>query len=134
VSVAAAAAVGAAPAEDELADEREPPPAALELLADDVELAAPPTDEELEEEVELAGGWPATRTTIAWLPPFRKKSRTANPRDCPIARPPKVLSKSAKPSTVNGVSRGPRDVRPTNAAIEVATPVMVRTPLLTSCM
>jgi hypothetical protein len=69
---------------------------------------------------------------MAWLPPFRKKSCTAKPTLCPIASPPNVLWKSAKPFIVSGVLTGPREVRPTNAAMDVATPVIVRTPLLIS--
>jgi hypothetical protein len=49
-------------------------------------------------------------------------------------RPPKTRPKSSMLSMTVGSSIGPRRARPTNAATEVATPVMVRTPLATSSM
>ena len=47
---------------------------------------------------------------------------------------PKVRSKSPNPLTIVASSSGPRGARPMNAAIDVATPVMVRTPLGISSM
>src|SRR5215469_13161352 len=38
---------------------------------------------------------PSSLTTTPWLPPFRKKSRTANGTVKPAASPPKLRSKSA---------------------------------------
>src|SRR5450755_1626295 len=75
---------------------------------------------------------PVTLTIMAWLPPFRKKSRTENPRWESFDKPPKVRSKSAKLLIVVGSLAGPRSASPTNAAIEVATPVIVWTPLAIS--
>jgi hypothetical protein len=49
-------------------------------------------------------------------------------------RPPNTRSKSLKLLIVTGSSVGPRWARPMNAVIEVATPVIVRTPLGISLM
>ncbi|WP_210297448.1 hypothetical protein [Bradyrhizobium sp. 2S1] len=73
---------------------------------------------------------------MACVPPLRKKSRTAYPSALPIHSPPKMRSKSPKLLIVVDSSVGPRSARPTNAAIDVPTPVMVMvcTPLGTSSM
>ena len=70
-----------------------------------------------------------SRTMVAWVPPFRKKSCTAKLMGLLIHRPPNVRSKSLKLLTVVGVLTGPRNARPTKAVMKVATPVMARTPL-----
>jgi hypothetical protein len=70
----------------------------------------------------------------ACAPPLVKKSRTAKPSALSGHSPPNCRSKSANPLTTTGSSAGPRRVRPTNAVIEVATPVMACTPPLTSSM
>jgi hypothetical protein len=66
---------------------------------------------------------------MARLPPLTKKSRTAYPSVMVRARPPKTRSKSAKLVMVTARFTGPREALPMNAVIDVATPVMVRTPL-----
>jgi hypothetical protein len=45
-----------------------------------------------------------------------------------------MRSKSPKLKIVVGSLTGPREARPRNAVMEVATPVMVRTPLAISSM
>ena len=72
------------------------------------------------------------RTTTAIEPPLRKKSRTEKPSAESFQSPPYSRSKSAKLVTVTGRSVAPRAARPTKAVTEVATPVIVRTPLGTS--
>ena len=69
------------------------------------------------------------RTTMATLPPLAKKSRTAYPRGIAAFSPPKVRSKSPKLVNVTAWSTGPRTALPRKAVIDVATPVIVRTPL-----
>src|SRR6476646_2660008 len=65
----------------------------------------------------------------AWLPPFRKKSRTAKPSALGSHSPPNVFSKSLNELIVTAPFTGPRRARPMNAVIDVATPVIVLTPL-----
>src|SRR2546425_13229793 len=71
---------------------------------------------------------------MAWLPPLMKKSRTAKPRGLSTHRPPNSFSKSPKLLIVAAPFVDPRRARPMNAVIEVATAVMVRTPLGISSM
>jgi hypothetical protein len=66
---------------------------------------------------------------IAWLPPLLKKSKTAKPSLLSFHRPPKMRSKSPNPLMVTGLFTGPFRARPMKAVMEVATPVIVRTPL-----
>jgi hypothetical protein len=49
-------------------------------------------------------------------------------------KPPKILSYSPKLAIWVGVSTGPFSARPTNAVVDVETPVIVRTPLGISSM
>jgi hypothetical protein len=65
----------------------------------------------------------------AWLPPLAKKCETAYPSSDWSQSPPQVRSKSAHVKQVIGRVVDPRMVRPTKAVTEVATPVIVRTPL-----
>jgi hypothetical protein len=78
-----------------------------------------------------SSGW-NSRTTMACEPPLAKKSRTAKPRLLCTHSGPKTRSKSALLFSTVGSFTGPRRARPMNAVIEVATPVMVCTPLGTS--
>ena len=73
------------------------------------------------------------RTTSAWPPPLAKKSSTAYDIGPSDHRPPKRRPNSPKLLQIVGCSTAPRAARPTKAVIEVATPVIVRTPDETSC-
>ena len=70
-----------------------------------------------------------SRTMIATPPPLRKKLRTAKLSGLRGHSPPKTRSNSVKPLTVFGSFSGPHRVGPRKAVIEVATPVIARTPL-----
>ena len=76
----------------------------------------------------------ATRTTSMSLPPFWKHCSAAKVIGASSHRLPNTRSNSAKLNTRTGRSTGPRRVRPTIAVIDVATPLIVRTPLGTSSM
>ena len=69
-------------------------------------------------------------------PPFRNKWYTAKDMGPSLHSPPKMRSYAAKLQMRTGLSAsvdtGPRRARPTNAVIDVATPVIVRAPLGTS--
>jgi hypothetical protein len=74
----------------------------------------------------------AARTISASRPPFRKNCWTAKLIVLLSQSPPKARVNSAKLWTSVGVFTGPRLAKPTNAVIEVATPVIGWTPLGTS--
>jgi hypothetical protein len=76
----------------------------------------------------------ATRTMMACVPPLVKNCRTAYETGLSRSRPPYWRSKSAKLEIVIARLGSPLRVYPTNAAIEVATPVIVCTPLGFSTM
>ncbi len=66
------------------------------------------------------------------MPPLAKNSRTLWLRSLSGTAAPKVREKSARLRQRTAVFIGPLAVRPRKAAMEVATPVMVWTPLGTS--
>jgi len=70
-----------------------------------------------------------SQTTYESVPPFARKCCTAYPRRLRRSRPPKTRTKSWKLSTRVARLVVPCAGQPTNAAMEVLTLAIVRTPL-----